>query len=79
MKKPSPFPLHDYSPALQGALSWLGDRHLFARPTARLRAEPAPYFAQPRRWHPEVDPGFTVVSSSSAPSDVASSINFRRR
>ena len=29
-------PLHDYRPALQGALSWLGDRHLLAEPVARL-------------------------------------------
>ena len=50
-------PLHDYSPALQGALSWLGDRHLLAEPVARLNAEPAPYFAESRRWHPAVVAG----------------------
>jgi hypothetical protein len=51
------FPLHDYSPALQGALSWLGDRHLLAEPVLRLREEHAPYFAEPRRWHPTVVAG----------------------
>jgi len=36
MKKQKPmsqtFPQHDYRPALQGALSWLGDRYLLAEP-----------------------------------------------
>ena len=50
-------PLHDYRPALQGALSWLGDRHLLAEPVARLNEERAPYFAEPRRWHPAVIAG----------------------
>ena len=50
-------PLHDYRPALQGALSWLGDRHLLAEPVARLSEERAPYFAEPRRWHPAVIAG----------------------
>ena len=56
MKKPKTanIPLHDYRPALQGALSWLGDRHLLAEPVARLHEERAPYFAEPRRWHPSV-------------------------
>jgi hypothetical protein len=31
-------PPHDYSPALQGALSWLGRRYLLAEPVNR-RAE----------------------------------------
>jgi hypothetical protein len=26
---------HDYGPALQGALSWLGDRYLLAEPLTR--------------------------------------------
>jgi hypothetical protein len=50
-------PLHDYRPALQGALSWLGDRHLLAEPVPRLREESAPYFAEPRRWHPAIVAG----------------------
>lgn len=28
-------PLHDYRPALQGAVSWLGDRYLLAEPVRR--------------------------------------------
>jgi hypothetical protein len=50
-------PLHDYSPALQGALSWLGDRHLLAEPVARLNGERTPYFAEQRRWHPVIVAG----------------------
>ena len=57
MKKQTPYPLHDYSPALQGALSWLGDRHLLAQPATRLRTEPSPYFAESRHWHPAVAVG----------------------
>ena len=52
-----PFPLHDYRPALQGALSWLGDRHLLAEPVPRLNEERTPYFTEPRRWHPAVIAG----------------------
>lgn len=51
------FPLHDYRPALQGALSWLGDRHLLAEPVPRLNEERTPYFTEPRRWHPAVIAG----------------------
>jgi hypothetical protein len=32
----SPLPVHDYEPALQRAVSWLGDRHLLATPSVRL-------------------------------------------
>ncbi|MEJ0085055.1 MAG: hypothetical protein WDO72_05210 [Pseudomonadota bacterium] len=28
-------PLHDYRPALRGAVSWLGDRYLLAEPVRR--------------------------------------------
>jgi hypothetical protein len=31
-------PVHDYELALQRAVSWLGDRHLLARPSVRLPA-----------------------------------------
>ena len=31
-----PLPVHDYEPALQRAVSWLGDRHLLATPSMRL-------------------------------------------
>lgn len=57
MKRKDPtasFPVHDYRPALQGALSWLGDRHLLAEPVARLYQEATPYFAEQKRWHPAV-------------------------
>ena len=29
-------PVHDYEPALQRAMSWLGDRYLLATPSVRL-------------------------------------------
>ena len=29
-------PVHDYEPALQRAVSWLGERHLLATPSVRL-------------------------------------------
>jgi hypothetical protein len=50
-------PLHDYRHALQGAMSWLGDRHLLAEPVARLSEERTPYFAEQPRWHPAVVAG----------------------
>ena len=31
--------VHDYEPALQRAVSWLGDRHLLATPSVRLPAD----------------------------------------
>ena len=34
---PTP-PVHDYELALQRAVSWLGDRHILATPSARLPA-----------------------------------------
>lgn len=34
---PTP-PVHDYEPALQRAVSWLGERHLLATPSVRLPA-----------------------------------------
>jgi hypothetical protein len=33
-----PLPVHDYEPALQRAVSWLGDRHILATPSVRLPA-----------------------------------------
>jgi hypothetical protein len=50
-------PAHDYRAALHGAVAWLGDRYLLAEPVARLAEARAPYFAEPRRWHPEVIAG----------------------
>jgi hypothetical protein len=62
-RKNSSIPLHDYRPALQGALSWLGDRYLLAEPTPRLSQEHAAYFTQPRRWHPAVIAGALAKTS----------------
>ncbi len=56
-------PLHDYRNALQGAVKWLGDRYLLAEPTPRLSSERAPYFTEPRRWHPTVIAGALAKTS----------------
>jgi hypothetical protein len=56
-ESPSQIPLYDYRPALQGAMSWLGDRHLLAEPVARLSVERTPYFTESPRWHPAVIAG----------------------
>jgi hypothetical protein len=53
---PAP-PAHDYSPALQCAVSWLGNRYLLAAPVMRRpvqrRHEPRdPFFVETRRWFP---------------------------
>jgi hypothetical protein len=42
-------PTHDYSPALQGALSWLGNRYLLAEPLNRRRDERKLEAAEPLR------------------------------
>lgn len=44
-------PVHDYRPALQCAVSWLGDRYLLAEPVRRV-PERKPFFAETRRWFP---------------------------
>ena len=44
-------PLHDYGPALQNAVSWLGERYLLADPVPRRNDEPKPFFSTPRSWH----------------------------
>ena len=56
-------PLHDYRPALQGALSWLGDRHLLAEPVRAPVEVRTPYFAEQRRWHPVVVAGAIAKAS----------------
>jgi hypothetical protein len=43
-------PQHDYGPALQSAVSWLGDRYLLAEPVPRRREDHKPYFNSPRSW-----------------------------
>ena len=42
-------PTHDYSPALQGALSWLGSRYLLAEPLNRRLDEPKMQLSAPQR------------------------------
>ena len=37
-----PIPQHDYKPALQNAVSWMGDRYLLAEPVRRLKDERKP-------------------------------------
>jgi hypothetical protein len=54
---------HDYRAALDGALSWLGDRYLLAEPVARLHEARTPYFNEPRRWHPSVVAGALARNS----------------
>lgn len=46
------FPLHDYSGAIESAVSWLGDRHLLAVPlTARPpRRRPPIFLMQSAPW-----------------------------
>jgi hypothetical protein len=46
-------PLHDYSPALQTAVSWLGERYLLAEPVAKKVEAPKPFYTEPPRWHPD--------------------------
>ena len=45
-------PLHDYGPALESAVSWLGERHLLAEPVPRRNNEPKPFFNAARSWYP---------------------------
>ena len=49
MKRPKesalPLPQYDYGLALQTAVSWLGDRHLLAKPMPRRSVE-RPYFVE---------------------------------
>jgi hypothetical protein len=56
-------PLYDYRPALQGAVSWLGDRYLLAEPSPRLSEDRKPYFAEQRSWHPAVIAGAIAKTS----------------
>ena len=46
-----PLPQHDYAPAVQSAVDWLGDRYLLASPTPRRPDEHKPYFNEIRSWH----------------------------
>jgi hypothetical protein len=42
-------PLHDYRPALQGALSWLGNRYLLAEPVNRRKDDRKSFVSEPQR------------------------------
>jgi hypothetical protein len=52
-------PTHDYQPALQGALSWLGSRYLLAEPLNRRRDAAVPDIFKAER--PEHSPGAVRV------------------
>ena len=45
-------PIHDYRPALQFAVSWLGQRYVLAEPVQRRCDEPKSFFAETPRWYP---------------------------
>lgn len=45
-------PLHDYSPALESAVSWLGERYLLAEPVAKKKVA-QPFYTEPSSWHPD--------------------------
>jgi hypothetical protein len=50
IKRPSQMiPPHDYRPALQGALSWLGKRYLLAEPLNRRSDDRKPHVSEPQR------------------------------
>jgi hypothetical protein len=55
-KPKPPIPQHDYGPALQSAVSWLGNRYLLADPVPRRSDEPKPFFNEVPRWHDAVRP-----------------------
>jgi hypothetical protein len=52
MKRPKesalPLPQYDYGVALQTAVSWLGDRHLLAKPMPRRSVERPSFVEKPR-------------------------------
>lgn len=45
-------PHHDYSPAVQGAVSWLGKRYLLAEPVNRRSDDRTTEVVTPQRWQP---------------------------
>ena len=49
---PTHEPAHDYGPALQSAVNWLGARYLLAEPVRKLPDDRKPYYVETRRWHP---------------------------
>jgi hypothetical protein len=46
-------PQHDYRSALQGALSWLGDRYLLAEPLNRRPDDRKSQGSEPHRTQPD--------------------------
>lgn len=46
-------PQHDYRSALEGALSWLGDRYLLAEPLNRRNDDRKPPVSEPHRTQPD--------------------------
>lgn len=56
-------PLHDYSSALQSAVSWLGDRYLLAEPKMPRADASKTFYAESPRWHP--DPSMMLRKMSS--------------
>jgi len=47
-------PVHDYGPALQSAVSWLGERYLPAEQVPRRNDEPKSFFNASRNWHSQL-------------------------
>jgi hypothetical protein len=47
-ESPPPLPQYDYGLALQTAVSWLGDRHLLAKPMPRRSVERLSFVERPR-------------------------------
>ena len=45
-------PQHDYRAAIQGALSWLGDRYLLAEPLNRRNDDSKLHVGEPHRAQP---------------------------
>jgi len=52
-------PQHDYQTAIQGALSWLGDRYLLAEPVNRRSDEYKLQASEPRGSQPASVPAGT--------------------
>lgn len=55
------FSRHDYGPAIQGALAWLGDRYLLAEPLNRRSDEAKQPVREPQRGQPP-SPGIGVMA-----------------
>jgi hypothetical protein len=49
-------PPHDYRPAVQDALSWLGNRYLLAEPLNRRSDDPKPQGVDPQMYEAAREP-----------------------